>query len=158
VRDIVGNALGGLSYGRILARLVWVFIIGLGVIAALNQIGVAIAVTTPILIAVLATIAGVIIVGVGGGLVRPMQQRWEIWLDRAAQESQTIAEHAKAYNAGQADTATALTPQPTPAAEPAAGVAPAPDQTPAPPPAYPVSSSDPTQVLPPVTGEPPTTR
>ncbi len=34
-------------------------------------------VTTPILIAVLAIIAGVIIVGAGGGLIKPMQQRWE---------------------------------------------------------------------------------
>src|SRR5205085_11126651 len=41
VRDIVGNALGALSYGTLLARLTSWFIIGLGVIAALNQIGVA---------------------------------------------------------------------------------------------------------------------
>src|SRR5205814_1200947 len=83
VRDIVGNALGGLSYGRLLANVAAWFIVGLGVIAALNQVGVATTVTTPILIAVLATIAGILIVGVGGGLVRPMQARWEAWLDRA---------------------------------------------------------------------------
>jgi hypothetical protein len=105
VKDLIGNALGGLSYGRLLANVAAYFIIGLGVIAALNQIGVATTVTTPVLIAVLATIAGVIIVGVGGGLVRPMQGRWESWLDRAASESQTIAEHAKAYQAGQASQA-----------------------------------------------------
>ena len=91
VKDLISNALGGLSYGRLLANVASYFIIGLGVIAALNQIGVATTVTTPVLIAVLATIAGVIIVGVGGGLVRPMQSRWEGWLDRAATESQTIA-------------------------------------------------------------------
>ena len=38
---------------------------------------VATSVTTPILIAVPAIIAGVIIVGAGGGLIKPMQQRWE---------------------------------------------------------------------------------
>lgn len=113
VKDLIGNALGGLSYGRLLANVASYFIIGLGVIAALNQIGVATTVTTPVLIAVLATIAGVVIVGVGGGLVRPMQSRWETWLDRAATESQTIAEHAKAYQAGQA---TAAASQPAPAA------------------------------------------
>jgi len=86
VRDLVGAALGGLSYGALLARIVYVFIVGLGVIAALNQIGVATAVTTPVLVAVLATVAGVIVVGVGGGLVRPMQQRWEGWLTRAEAE------------------------------------------------------------------------
>jgi hypothetical protein len=112
VKDLIANALGGLSYGRLLANVAWIFIIGLGVIAALNQIGVATTVTTPVLIAVLATIAGVIIVGVGGGLVRPMQGRWEAWLDRAAAESQAIAAHAKAYQATQA-TAGAAPAQPT---------------------------------------------
>jgi hypothetical protein len=105
VKDLISNALGGLSYGRLLANVASWFIIGLGVIAALNQIGVATTVTTPVLVAVLATIAGVIIVGVGGGLVKPMQGRWESWLDRAATESQTIAEHAKAYQASQASQA-----------------------------------------------------
>ena len=108
VRDIVGNALGGLSYGRILGTAASWFIIGIGVIAALNQVGIATTVTTPILIATLATVAGILIVGVGGGLVRPMQQRWERWLDRAAEESQAIAEHAKAYSAGQEDARAAM--------------------------------------------------
>jgi hypothetical protein len=118
VKDLVSNALGGLSYGRLLANVAAYFIIGLGVIAALNQIGVATTVTTPVLIAVLATIAGVIIVGVGGGLVRPMQSRWEGWLDRAATESQTIAQHAKAYQASQSAAQSA--------AQPAAPAGPAP--------------------------------
>jgi Conserved TM helix len=116
VRDIVGNALGGLTYGRVLANAASWFIIGIGVIAALNQIGVATTVTTPILIAVLATIAGILVVGVGGGLVRPMQQRWENWLDRAGAESATIAERAKAYSASQASQREAV----APAAEPVA--------------------------------------
>jgi hypothetical protein len=83
VKDLVESALGALSYGRLLARIVSAVIIGLGVIAALNQVGVATMVTTPVLIAVLATIGGVIVVGVGGGLVRPMQDRWAGWLTRA---------------------------------------------------------------------------
>jgi hypothetical protein len=69
---------------------------------------VATTVTTPVLIAVLATIAGILIVGVGGGLVRPMQARWDAWLDRASQESQAIAEKAKAYQAGRSDTERAM--------------------------------------------------
>ncbi|MGC4829182.1 mechanosensitive ion channel family protein [Micromonospora arida] len=103
VKDIISGALGGLSYGRVLATIASVFILGLGVIAALNQIGVATAVTTPVLIAVLATIGGILIVGVGGGLIRPMQSRWESWLTRAERESQLIAEHAQAYRAGRRD-------------------------------------------------------
>ncbi|MGC1211807.1 MAG: hypothetical protein WA890_11160 [Micromonospora sp.] len=103
VKDIISSALGGLSYGRVLANIASIFILGLGIIAALNQIGVATAVTTPVLIAVLATIGGILIVGVGGGLVRPMQSRWENWLTRAEQESQMIATHARAYQAGRRD-------------------------------------------------------
>lgn len=110
VKDLVTGALGGLSYGRLLANVASFFILGLGIIAALNQIGVATTVTMPVLIAVLATVAGILIVGVGGGLVRPMQSRWESWLQRAADESQAIAEHAKAYSAGQRDMQAAMTP------------------------------------------------
>ncbi|GAA4197048.1 mechanosensitive ion channel family protein [Microbispora amethystogenes] len=103
VKDIVTAALGSLSYGRTLATIASVFIIGLGVIAALNQIEVATTVTTPVLIAFLAAVAGVVIVGVGGGLVRPMQQRWEHWLNRAEAETETIRAQAAAYSQGRSD-------------------------------------------------------
>jgi hypothetical protein len=103
VRDLIGGALGGLSYGRFLANLASWFIIGLGAIAALNQVGIATTVTTPVLVATLATIAGILIVGVGGGLVRPMTQRWDRWLERAESESQVIKERAQAYSAGRED-------------------------------------------------------
>jgi hypothetical protein len=86
VKTLLQAVLGGLSFGRALANLASVFIIFLGVIAALNQVGIAFTVTTPVLIAVLATLSGVIIVGVGGGLIRPMQQRWETYLSRAEAE------------------------------------------------------------------------
>ncbi|MFF3321259.1 hypothetical protein [Streptomyces sp. NPDC002889] len=86
VRDIVTGALGTASYGRILATTAWAFIVGLGVIAALGQAQIAVTVTGPVLIAVLATIAGVVVVGVGGGLVHPMRQRWERWLSNAEAE------------------------------------------------------------------------
>src|SRR4051794_24448836 len=95
--DLIASALGGLPYGRILARAASVLIIALGVIAALDQVRIATSVTQPLLIAVLAMVAGVVIVGVGGGLIRPMQHRWEGWLDRASAESELIREHAKAY-------------------------------------------------------------
>ncbi|SCF23780.1 Conserved TM helix [Micromonospora matsumotoense] len=103
VRDLVSGALGGLSYGKVLADLVAVFILALGVIAALNQVGIATTVTTPVLIAVLATVAGILIVGVGGGLVKPMQSRWDGWLDRVAEESRAVQEHRRARAAGQGD-------------------------------------------------------
>lgn len=69
VRDIVTNTLSGLSYGRTLANIAAIAILGLGVIAALNQVGIALTVTLPVLIAILGTIGGILIVGVGGGLI-----------------------------------------------------------------------------------------
>lgn len=90
VKDLVTGALGGLSYGRILGTVAQVFVLGLGVIAALSQIGVAVEVTLPVLITVLATVGGILIVGVGGGLIGPMRQRWEKVLDSAEQEAAKV--------------------------------------------------------------------
>ncbi len=91
VFDIVRNALSQVGYGKTLARIAQVVIIVLAAIAALNQIGVATTVTMPILIAALATVAGILIVGVGGGMVRPMQERWERMLNKAESETQRMA-------------------------------------------------------------------
>ncbi len=95
VRELVANTLGGLSYGKLLANIASIFILGLGIIAALNQVGIATTVTMPVLIAVLATVAGVIVVGVGGGLVKPMQARWEGYLETLAQESGRVREQVR---------------------------------------------------------------
>lgn len=94
VKVLIEGTLGGLSYGKILANAASAFILFLGVVAALSQIGVATTVTTPILITILATVAGVIVVGVGGGLVKPMQQRWEGYLTKAEEEAPRIKQEA----------------------------------------------------------------
>ena len=94
VKTLIEGTLGGLSYGSVLANAASVFIVFLGVVAALNQIGVATTVTTPLLIFILATVGGVIVVGAGGGLIRPMQSRWERYLSNAAAEAPRIREHA----------------------------------------------------------------
>lgn len=95
VKTLIQGTLGGLSYGNVLAGIASASILFLGVIAALNQVGVATTVTTPVLIAVLASVAGVIVVGVGGGLIRPMQSRWEDYLSKAEQETPRIREQAR---------------------------------------------------------------
>lgn len=95
VKSLIQNTLGGLSYGHVLANIASIFILGIGIIAALNQVEIATTVTTPILIAVLAAIVGVIIVGVGGGLVRPMSQRWETYLNKAEQEAPRVKAEAR---------------------------------------------------------------
>lgn len=97
VRELIANTIGGLSYGKILANIAAAFILGLGIIAALNQVGIAASVTLPVLITVLATIGGILVVGVGGGLIKPMQARWESYLGTMESETQNIkAEVAKA--------------------------------------------------------------
>ncbi|WP_434966325.1 mechanosensitive ion channel family protein [Janibacter indicus] len=97
VRELIANTLGGLSYGNILANIAAAFILGLGIIAALNQVGIATTVTLPVLITVLATIGGILVVGVGGGLIKPMQARWESYLGTMESETQNVkAEAAKA--------------------------------------------------------------
>lgn len=99
VRDIVSNALSGFSYGRMLGTIASVFILGLGIIAALNQVGIALTVTLPVLVAVLATVGGILIVGVGGGLIKPMQARWEDYLTTAEREGRSIRERRSTANA-----------------------------------------------------------
>ena len=102
VKDLIAAMLGALSYGNIVATAASVFIMFLGIVAALNQVGVATTVTTPVLVAILATVAGILIVGVGGGLVRPMSLRWGVWLDKAAAEGSRAKQQVKSpTDAGQ---------------------------------------------------------
>jgi len=97
IKHLISDGLGGLSYGKAVATTAQVFVLALGIIAALNQIGVAATVTIPVLVTVLAIIAGVIIVGVGGGLIKPMQHRWERMLNRAETETTLAAEKVRAH-------------------------------------------------------------
>ncbi|MER7011539.1 hypothetical protein ABT324_08950 [Saccharopolyspora sp. NPDC000359] len=89
VADLVRSALGSRPISGVLGKITFGFIVALGVIAALNQMGIALTVTTPVLVTVLATVGGVIVVGVGGGLIRPMQQRWSKWLTDVESEFST---------------------------------------------------------------------
>jgi hypothetical protein len=111
VKDLITGAIGGLSYGRLLANIASIGIIALGVIAALNQVGIAATVTVPILYAVLFTGAAIVAIGVGGGLVRPMQDRWERMLNAAERETNT---QLTAYQQGRTDAMRGAPAQPRP--------------------------------------------
>lgn len=82
VRDIVGNALSGLSYGRTLAACASGAIVVLGVFMALAQLQIAPAIVNALFYAVLAVVAGSAIVAIGGGGIQPMRARWERALSR----------------------------------------------------------------------------
>jgi hypothetical protein len=95
VKDLLTATLGGVSYGPLLAKIAAGFIIALGVIAALNQIGIGTAVTLPVLITVLATVGGILVVGVGGGLIGPMRNRWEGWLNQISADAAASGQHGQ---------------------------------------------------------------
>ena len=101
VRELLVATLGAVSYGRFLADAVAAFIVVLGVIAALNQIGVATTVTEPLLIAALATIGAILAIGLGGGMIKPMQQRWERILSTAERDVESV--RSSAYQRGRED-------------------------------------------------------
>lgn len=99
VKKLVENSLGGLSYGRILADAAAVLII-LGFLkAALDQVGIATQVTSPVLYAILATVSGILIVGVGGGLIGPMRSRLELALNKASDEAAAAKQQVKSPTA-----------------------------------------------------------
>ncbi|MFK3984126.1 hypothetical protein ACI2K4_27615 [Micromonospora sp. NPDC050397] len=100
VHDLVSDSVGAVSYGRPLADVVSLLVVGLGVVAAFVQTGVATSVTGPVLVALLATVAGILVVGIGGGLVKPMQVRWERWLGRLASESRLRRANRETYGRG----------------------------------------------------------
>lgn len=92
VKNLLVSALSGRAFAPFVGNVGYVVVLALGIIAAVNQMGIATAITTPVLIFVLGTAGGILIVGVGGGLIRPMQQRWErglTSLDRQLNEPAT---------------------------------------------------------------------
>ena len=90
VYDLVSNMLASVSYGRTVAAISRIAIVVIAAIAALNQIGIGNAVTMPLFITALAIIAGVAVVGLGGGLIQPMRERWERVLGRVEEESASL--------------------------------------------------------------------
>lgn len=103
VKKLIEGTLGGLSYGRVLGDVVGVLVL-LGFLkAALDEVGVATAVTGPVLIALLATVAGILVVGVGGALIKPMQGRLEDLLTRAEDEAGSARQQVQAARADSRD-------------------------------------------------------
>ena len=101
VKGLIQNTLGGLSYGKLLANGASILILLGFVKAALDQVGIATSVTGPLLYAILGTVAGVLIVGAGGGLIKPMQGRWESMLNKAELEKENAKQQMQS-NSGAA--------------------------------------------------------
>jgi hypothetical protein len=94
VREVVATALGGLSYGRILATIAMAAVWFVGIAAALNQIEIAPAIVNGLFYAVLALVAGSAIIAIGGGGIMPMRERWQRALARMDMEAPKIRDEA----------------------------------------------------------------
>ncbi len=91
VRDIARSSLGSLSYGETLATLAYVAILVVGIFAALDQLEIAPDIVNGLFYALLAIVAGSLIIAIGGGGIQPMRSRWEAWLSKAESEAPRIA-------------------------------------------------------------------
>ena len=109
VKSFIQNTLGGLSYGSILANVASILILLGFVKSALDQVGIATSVTGPLLYTILGTVAGVIIIGAGGGLIKPMQGRWESMLNKAETESANVKAQAQSSRSTASSTSSAGT-------------------------------------------------
>ena len=95
VREILQAALGGLSYGKVLANVAAAAIIVIGIFAALDQVQIAPRITTGLFYALLAIVAGSAIVAIGGGGIAPMRAQWERAMGRIQQEAPRLRQEAQ---------------------------------------------------------------
>jgi hypothetical protein len=90
VREVLDASLGGLSFGKAIANVSGIAILTVGIFAALDQLGIAPAIVTGLFYAVLAVVAGSLIIAVGGGGIVPMRSRWEAMLARYDEEKPRV--------------------------------------------------------------------
>lgn len=95
VRDLVRGAIGGLSYGKAVSTAAYVGILMLGAFMALTQLNIAMPIIVGLWYAMLALVVGVGIVAIGGGGIKPMEERWRRTLEKADQEVPRIAEQVQ---------------------------------------------------------------
>jgi Mechanosensitive ion channel, conserved TM helix len=96
VKDLLSAAMGGLSYGRMLATLASVAIVAIGIFAALSELQIATPIVNGLFYALLAIIAGSAIVAIGGSGIGPMRRVWERALSRVEEEGPRVRAQAAA--------------------------------------------------------------
>jgi hypothetical protein len=97
---LINGAIGGLSYGKAVATASYVGILVLGAFMALTQLNIAMPIIVGLWYAVLALAVGVGIVAIGGGGIKPMEERWRRTLEKADRELPRVANQVQ-QNAGQ---------------------------------------------------------
>ena len=96
VKELVTSTLGGLSYGATLANAVSVFVLAVGVFAALDQLEIAPLIVTGIFYALVALIVLPLIIAFGVGGIEPARATILNMRDKATQKQQEVQDHVQA--------------------------------------------------------------
>jgi hypothetical protein len=118
VRDITRSTLGAMSYGDMLASLAYFAILLIGIFAALDQLEIAPTIVDGLFYALLAIVAGSLIIAIGGGGIQPMRSRWETWLSKAEEEAPKIMAEVSSDSSSPSTASTPTAPSIPPPAEP----------------------------------------
>lgn len=118
VRDITRSTLGAMSYGDMLASLAYFAILLIGIFAALDQLEIAPTIVDGLFYALLAIVAGSLIIAIGGGGIQPMRSRWETWLSKAEEEAPKIMAEVSSDSSSPLTASTPTSPSMPPPAEP----------------------------------------
>ena len=110
VKSLIEGALGGLPYGRMIANIASISIIGFGAFAALSQLQIAPNIVEGLYYAILALIVGSGIVAIGGGGIAPMRAQWERAMARAEEEGPKAKSHLQARKGTATATTTTVSP------------------------------------------------
>jgi mechanosensitive ion channel-like protein len=95
VTDLLANLLGAMQGGQLIARGAGIAILVFAVFAALDQLQIAPRIVTGLWYALLAAVVGSVVVAVGGGGIRTMQQYWERAAGRAEARGPQLREQAR---------------------------------------------------------------
>ena len=96
VTDLLSNLLSAVQGGQLLARGAGVAVLVFAVFAALDQLQIAPRIVTGLWYALLAAVVGSVIVAVGGGGIRTMQQYWERAAGRAESRGPELRDQVQA--------------------------------------------------------------
>lgn len=88
VKELISNALGGLSYGTMLGNLASLFILGIGVFFALGELGIAPLIVGGVFYAILALVVIPPIIAFGVGGIEPAREAIKNFQDKAKDKSE----------------------------------------------------------------------
>ena len=107
VKELLGNTLGGLSFGNALANGVSLFIIAIGAFAALDQLEIAPLIVTGIFYAMVALVVLPLIIAFGVGGIEPAREAIRTMQDKGQEKAQQARQELQSDDSGSEAPATA---------------------------------------------------